>query len=136
MNMATDEEIDSFVAQNRELIERMMRIQKESFDEIEAADESARSVKDAARLVREKSEEFFRNTYITITSPEVQKHFMTASMEFLAGLNAIADAAPLPDYVKEGMDNVRKAGRQASCRVNTDCPNKVRRESGQEESAE
>lgn len=135
MNMATDEEIDSFVAQNRELIERMMRIQKESFDGIEE-DESVRGVRDAARLVREKSEEFFRNTYVTITSPEVQKHFMTASMEFLAGLNAIADAAPLPDYVKEGMDNVRKAGRQASCRVNTDCPNKVRRESGQEESAE
>ena len=125
--MATDEEIERFVADNRELIERMMNIQKESFDRSadmakeftqEALDSTAR----AAELARKQSEEFFKATVDTIASPVVQKHFITASMEFLSGLSAMVGISPLPDYIKTAASDMEKNVKQAACKNNKDCP--------------
>ena len=64
--MATDEEIERFVTENRELVERLMASQK---DKVEAAKEAGRDVARfgaistyyAAEYARKKSEEFSKN---------------------------------------------------------------------------
>ncbi len=132
MKMATDEEIDKFVSDNKELIEKMMRIQKESFQTAvrinkEMTEEAIKSTKAAAENARKKSEEFFKTTYEAITSPIVQKHFMTASIEFLAGLSAMAELAPIPDYMKTGISDFEKNARQTACSMNEDCPAKTKK---------
>ena len=139
--MATDEEIERFVADNRELIERMMNIQKESFDRSadmakeftqEALDSTAR----AAELARKQSEEFFKATYETIANPSVQKHFMEASLEFLAGLTALVEASPIPESMKTAAADLERNARQTACKSNPDCPMKAKKAKATKERAE
>ena len=125
--MATDEEIDRFVADNRDLIERMMEIQMEnartaSLFGRDLAVQMSESAVEAACMVRERSEEFFRETLDTISDPVVQRHFMDASMEFLAGLTALVEAAPMPDFVRTAASDFKSNARSAACRANKDCP--------------
>lgn len=127
MIMATDEEIDRFVAENREFIEKMMAVQKENFEKTselnrEMTDEAIKNTKEAAEIARKKSEEFFKATVDTIASPVVQKHFITASMEFLSGLSAMVEISPLPDYIKTAASDMEKNVKQAACKNNKDCP--------------
>ena len=130
--MATDEEIDRFVADNRDLIERMMEIQMEnartaSLFGRDLAVQMRESAVEAACMVRERSEEFFRETLDTISDPVVQRHFMDASMEFLAGLTALVEAAPMPDFVRTAASDLRSNVRSAACRANKDCPLKAKK---------
>ena len=129
MKMATDEEIQSFVSENKALIEKMMEVQKENLKKAseinkQLAEEAFKNTKDATEYAREKSEEFFKTAYEAVINPDVQRHFMNASMEFFAGLSALIDAAPIPDYVKEDMKDAEKNVRQAACKCNDDCPAK------------
>ena len=128
--MATDEEIDKFVAENRELIERMMLTQK---DNLERTTEIGReftltaieSTFVAAELVRKKSEDFVRSTYESITNPVVQRHFMSAGLEFLAGLSTLVEAAPIPSVVKDTAHDFEKNLKTSACRANENCPAKT-----------
>lgn len=127
--MATDEEIDRFVTENKELIERMMIAQNETIRLMadvnkELAEEALKKTKESAEEARMKSELFFKATMETITSPVVQKHFMNASMEFLAGLTAMIEIAPIPDCVKTSAGEFEKNMKRAACKANTDCPAK------------
>jgi hypothetical protein len=125
--MATDEEIEQFVNENRELVERMMKAHRESFETLsdmnrQATEEAFETTYRAAEMARQRSEEFFKATVGTIASPVVQRHFMNASLEFLAGLTAIAETAPFPDFVRDAADDIQKTARQTACRRNEDCP--------------
>ncbi len=130
--MATDEEIERFVTENRELVERLMASQK---DKVEAAKEAGRDVARfgaistyyAAEYARKKSEEFFVATYKTIANPDVQRHFMASSLEFLAGLTALAESAPMPSYVKDVAQDFEKNMKSAACKANKDCPAKKKK---------
>jgi hypothetical protein len=130
MIMATDEEVEKFVAENRELIERMMSVQKDNLEKTaEVGKEftmlAMESTFVAAEIVRQKSEKFVKDTYNTITNPVVQKHFMTAGMEFLYGLSTIVETAPMPSKVREGAKDLERNLRSAACKSNEGCPAKV-----------
>ena len=127
--MATEEEIQRFVSQNRELIESMMRLQREGA--VEAASMARDATRDAAVLVhdsadqaRERAEEFARATYGMFMDPEVQKHFMAMGMEFVMGLSAMMQKAPIPDFIKETADSTERNIKANACRANQDCARK------------
>jgi hypothetical protein len=111
--MVTDEDLDRFVRENREFIERMMSSRSEDLFRMPAA---------AAELTKIKSEKFFRETAEALANPEVQKHFMMAGLEFMAGLSALVKMSPLPDYVKEAASETESNVRQTACMNNKDCP--------------
>ncbi|MBQ7620922.1 MAG: hypothetical protein IJV02_00715 [Candidatus Methanomethylophilaceae archaeon] len=130
--MATDEEIHKFVNDNRELVERMMTVQKENAEMAKAIGKDViklgfESTYIAADFARRKSEEFFVRTYKMITNPEVQRHFMASGLEFLAGLTALAENAPMPSFMREAAVGVQKNARAAACMINEDCPAKAKR---------
>ncbi len=130
--MATDEEINRFVNDNRELVERMMAVQKENAEMAKAIGKDViklgfESTYIAADFARRKSEEFFVKTYKMITNPEVQRHFMASGLEFLAGLTALAENAPMPSFMREAAVGVQKNARAAACTVNENCPAKAKR---------
>ena len=124
--MATNEEIDRFVSENREMIERMMAIQEEGIRTTaelgrQLTEEAIKVSVMMADIMMKKTEEFVKATFEMLTSPEVQKHFMTAGMETLAGVSAMAELAPMPGFVKTGVLDTERAVRQAACIANPAC---------------
>ncbi len=141
--MATEEEINKFVEENKELIERMMKIRSDFSSTRQAGKDLAISAVEntaaAAAAARSKSEEFFKDTVSTITDPVVQRHFMNASLEFLEGLSTLVAIAPIPDFVKDAASSIEKNARNTACKANKDCPNKAEKieiEAPKEDSAE
>lgn len=102
--MVTDKDIDRFVSDNKELIERMMSIQK-----------------DNAELAKRKGEELIATVFKAFLDPDVQRHFMASGFEILAGLTALVHASPAPDFIKDAVLDIDKNMRTAACRTNEDC---------------
>ncbi len=124
--MATEEEIQRFVSQNKELIESIMRLQKEGAVEAasmtrQAAKEVVSFAEDSADSARVHAEEFAKSAYAMFMDPEVQRHFMTMGLEFFLGVSAMMQRAPIPDFVKETAGSTEKTFRSAACRTNEDC---------------
>ncbi len=124
--MATEEEIRRFVSENRELIESIMRLQREGMVEATAAARDATRdamgfAQDSAQEARARAEEFGRAAYDMFMDPEVQRHFMTMGMEFMLGLSAMMQKAPIPDFVKETAGSTERNMRAAACKTNEDC---------------
>ena len=105
--MVTDKDIDRFVTDNRELIERMMAAQREK--------------------ARSKSEKVLDSTYAIITDPELQMHFITAGLEIIAGLSAIVQLSIMPERMKEAAMGFENSMRAAACKANENCPAKTGR---------
>ncbi len=131
MNMSgySEEEFQSFIKQNRDLIERMMSLQKQAAVETlsagrEIAHEAVGSAVDTADKAKEKTEEFVKTTYNMFTDPEVQKHFMTMGMEFMAGMSSMFQKAPMPEFVKDAAGGVEKNWKQSACKNNDECARK------------
>lgn len=127
--MPTDEEFQEFIRQNKELIEKMMEAQKESpipsrEVRMEIAEDARENTIAAAKLAKDKTEDFVSTTYHMLTDAEVQKHFMTMGMEFIAGLSAMVDKAPIPDKIKNAASDLEKNAKTAACKNNKDCPAK------------
>jgi len=127
--MTTDEQIQSFVDQNRDLVIRMMSIQKDTLDKTvtvgrSMAKDTFENTREVAGIARRRGAEFFGATAAMFTSPTVQRHFINASMEFVAGLTAMAELAPVPDYMKTAATDFEKNFKQAACRANEHCPAK------------
>lgn len=124
--MATEEEIQKFVSENKELIESIMRLQREGVVEAtsaarDATKEAVVFAHDSADAARARAEDFGRAAYSMFMDPEVQRHFMTMGMEFMLGLSAMMQKAPIPDFVKETAGNTEKNFKSAACRANEDC---------------
>lgn len=102
--MVTDKDIDRFVSDNKELIERMMSIQK-----------------DNAELAKRKGEELIAIVFKAFLDPDVQRHFMASGFEILAGLTSLVHASPTPDFIKDAVSDFDKNLRAAACRTNEDC---------------
>ena len=105
----TEEEFQDFVAKNRDLIEKIMVLQKEGVIEVasagrDAAHEAAHVVDDA----RVRAEDFAKATYSMFMDPEVQKHFMAMGMELFMGLSAMMQKAPVPDFVREAAGSTER----------------------------
>lgn len=125
----SDEEFQSFIKQNRDLIERMMSLQKRAAVETlsagrEITHEAVGAAADTAERAREKTVEFVKTTYSMFTDPEVQKHFMTMGMEFMAGMSAMMQKAPMPDFVKDAAGGVEQNWKQSACKNNDECARK------------
>ena len=108
--MVTEKDIDRFVSDNKELIERMMSIQK-----------------DNAELAKKKGEEFIATVFRAFRDPDVQRHFMASGFEILAGITAFVHASPTPDFIKDAVSDFDKNMRAAACRTNEDCLVKTRK---------
>ncbi|MBE6523202.1 MAG: hypothetical protein E7Z62_08810 [Thermoplasmata archaeon] len=102
--MVTEKDIDRFVSDNKEIIERMMSIQK-----------------DNAELAKRKGEELIATVFKAFLDPDVQRHFMASGFEILAGLTALVQASPTPDFIKDAVSDFDKNLRVAACRTNEDC---------------
>ncbi|MBQ8180238.1 MAG: hypothetical protein IJ026_07380 [Candidatus Methanomethylophilaceae archaeon] len=132
-----EEEFQRFVKQNRDLIERMMALQKEAVkgvvtdaasmgrdlthDAVSLASETTGKMRESADATKEKAEEFARTTYGMFTDPTVQKHFMTMGMEFMMGLSAMMQKAPMPDFMKDAASGMEQNWKQSACRNNDEC---------------
>lgn len=141
MKMATDEEIAKFVNENKELVEKMMSMQKDNLQRTaELGKEMTIAAVEATVLVaeyaRHKSEEFIKASFEMLTSPEVQKHFITAGMEVIAGLSMMATLAPVPSIMKGAVTDIEKNIKQTACRNNEDCPVKTHKTELKLEAAE
>lgn len=124
--MATEEEIQKFVSENRALIESMMRLQREGVVEATSAardvtKEAVTFAHDSADAAKARAEEFGKAAYSMFMDPEVQRHFMTMGMEFMLGLSAMMQRAPIPDFVKDTAGSTEKTFRTTACRTNEDC---------------
>ena len=129
MSGYSEEEFQSFIKQNRDLIERMMSLQKQAAVETlsagrEIAHEAVGSAVDTADKAKEKTEEFVKTTYNMFTDPEVQKHFMTMGMEFMAGMSSLFQKAPMPEFVKDAAGGVETNWKQSACKNHDECARK------------
>lgn len=124
--MATEQEIHDFVSKNKELIESMMMLQKEGFTEAASvargtAKTTAEIAQESAEAAKAHAEEFMKSAYSMFMDPEVQRHFVTMGMEFMMGLSAMMQRAPVPDFVKESAGSTERTVKTTACRANEDC---------------
>ncbi len=124
--MATEEEIRRFVSENKALIESMMQLQREGMTEAasvarDSAKDAAAFMKDSAEDAMSRAEDLAKATFGMFTDPEVQRHFVAMGLEFMMGLSAMMQKAPIPDFMKDSADSAGKAVRTAACRANEDC---------------
>lgn len=124
--MTSEEEFQAFVSQNKDLIERMIALQKGAAGEFIGAERAiAREAYGHARGFadqgRARADDMFSAAMATFTDPEVQRHFMNMGMEFFMGMAAMMQRAPMPDFVRTGFNNAESGIRDAACRANQDC---------------
>lgn len=118
----TEQEFQEFVAKNRDLIEKLMLLQKEGAIEVASAGRSAvHEAKDMAEASRQKTEDMAKAVYTMFTDPEVQRHFMAMGMELFMGVSAMMQRAPVPDFVKDVAGSTEKTWKASTCRANEDC---------------
>lgn len=124
--MTGEEEFEAFVRQNRDLIERMIQLQKGAAGEFIGAERAMASemyghTRDFADYGRARTEDLIRSAHSALTDPEVQRHFMNMGMEFFMGMSALMQRAPMPGFVREGISTTGSAFRESACRSNEDC---------------
>ena len=122
----SDEEFEAFVRQNRELIEKMMELQKTNASQMvqkgfDKAEETAHRVEKTVDDMNSHTREVAETAYNAFTDPVVQKHFFNMGMEFAAGMSAILMRAPLPEFMKEAAETTEKNWKQSACRNNDQC---------------
>ncbi|MBE6519024.1 MAG: hypothetical protein E7Z70_05760 [Thermoplasmata archaeon] len=120
--MTTNDDLERFVAQNRELVDCMMKVPK---DTIRAA---AMATYEGARMTNKfakaKGEEAFDAIHSMLLSPDIQKHFIAAGLEFMEGMKALLQSAPVPGFAKDAAEDLEKNTRQIICACNSNCPMK------------
>ena len=134
----TDEEFQDFVANNRELIEMIMRMQNQnpgvgkaggSGEDTYRMGRAMNDMEAHADRMRHRTEEFLQDTYRMVMNPEVQQHFMKMGMEFMMAVTAMMQNAPTPDFMKESVEDVGRTWKRTSCSMNDECearkPSKV-----------
>ncbi len=95
----TEPELEDFVRENLDVLERIIRKEKK------AAEESFRRNKDKVRdrvdQTRKDAKSAAKQTFEAITNPEVHSHFMNAGLEFISGINSLVRSMPRPDFMKD-----------------------------------
>ena len=87
----------------------------------EAADFAKQKTEQAAKYAKEQTEDFMKTTYDMFNDPAIQKHFMSMGIEFMSGMSALMQKAPMPDVVKEAAADMEKNWKQTTCRKNDQC---------------
>ena len=88
-------DIEKFVKENMEEIERILKAQKSSF-------------KEKTEQKKEKAEEMMKSFASLFFSPDIQRHFVRAGIEFLSGVDELIRSAPMPGFVKETMEHAHE----------------------------
>ena len=105
-------DIEEFVKKNKEKIEKILNEQKSSF-------------KEKAEPQMKKAEDVVTGVLSLFLDPEIQKHFVKAGFEVLAGVEEFLKKAPMPDKMKETFDKASGAKetfvKDVMCEVNPDC---------------
>ena len=122
----SEEEFQTFVNENKDLIERMIQLQKGvAVETLSVGREFAHETKDlaeeSAAKAKQKADEALGAAYNMFMDPDVQRHFMTMGMEFFMGMATMMQKAPLPDFVKNAASDSEKNMKDVACRANTDC---------------
>ncbi len=126
--VGTEEKFRDFVEKNRDLIEKIMILQKDGVIEIASIGrEATREAAVSADAAKQRTEDFARAVYSVFTDPEVQRHFMAMGMEFFMGLSAMMQKAPVPDFVKKTVGSTERAWKSSACRANDECGAKGQR---------
>ncbi|MDR2866775.1 MAG: hypothetical protein LBV13_05190 [Methanomassiliicoccaceae archaeon] len=89
-DMSTDEILEFLVRTQRDKIEKILKAQKDS-------------VKEKMGPQKEKIEDALKAGTSLFFNPEIQRHFVKAGMEFLAGMEELIRNIPMPDFMKETM---------------------------------
>ncbi|MBR4684989.1 MAG: hypothetical protein IKP04_00460 [Candidatus Methanomethylophilaceae archaeon] len=120
--MTTNDDLERFVAQNKELVESMMKVPKDTIKA--AAMASYEGVRMTNEFAKAKGQEAFDKIHSTLVSPDIQKHFIAAGLEFMEGMKALLQHAPVPGFAKEAAEDMEKSTRQVICACNPNCPMK------------
>ncbi|MDR3206648.1 MAG: hypothetical protein LBT41_06130 [Candidatus Methanoplasma sp.] len=95
----SDPDLERFFRENRRMVERIIREEKEILFETVKAEK--KKAEDEIDKQSERVKGFAVDAFAAINDPEVQRHFTAVGIEFLMGLNALIQAAPIPDHVKD-----------------------------------
>lgn len=120
-----DPEVERFIRENREMLERMAAYGKEFCDK--TVTEGRNLAEQEVCKARGKSKEVAGEFVNMITDPEVQRHFMTAAMEIMLGVSALVHAAPMPSEFKDMFDKAEEARertQQTACDLTPQCSKK------------
>ena len=101
----TDSELEDFIRENREILERLLRQEKDRAGRIYNKEaQKAEELKGKAEEFKGKAEEKTAEFIAAVTDPEIHKHFMRAGFEILMGAGAMLKAMPMPDKVRSTLD--------------------------------
>lgn len=128
----SEEEFQTFVRDNKDLIERMIQLQKGAAVETlsvgrEFAHDARNLAEESADRARQRTEEAIGAAYSMFMDPEVQRHFMTMGMELVMGITTMMQKAPIPDFVKNAAADSEKNFRDTACRTNEDCARRAQK---------
>ena len=107
--MADDqsEEFRRFILENREIIEKILNEGKE--DSKTRKDEIKENIGEHIDETKEKAKAASESLLTVVTDENVQKHFITACLEFLHFVEAVIEAAPLSPEVREAVNRCQDA---------------------------
>ncbi|MDR0888099.1 MAG: hypothetical protein LBM39_02810 [Candidatus Methanoplasma sp.] len=107
-----DPELEKFFRENREIVEKLLK-------------EERNLIKETVKAERERFEEYVGDPKVKVketandifgafTDPEVQRHFLTVGIELLLGVNALIQAAPIPEEFKDFVKKTEQEGKKAA----------------------
>ena len=120
----TDDEFVEFINASKDRIEALMgkndlRVQIKN---------GAKKAKAKVETASDAVEDSVKKVFNAFFSPEVQKHVISAGVELMLGVSAIAKAMPVPEKVQPVVDKFsefRKNAKSVYCSKNPDCPKKA-----------
>ena len=101
------EEFRRFILENREIIEKILKEGKESEEKIR--DDVKEDLDSHYSETKEKLKGTGEAIFEVMSDDEVQKHFVTACLEFLHFVEAVIKAAPLSPEAREAADKFEEA---------------------------
>jgi len=96
------EEFRRFILENRELIETILKEEKEKLNASEKLDQKKEEAK-------EKAKELNDTVLSVLSDDEVQKHFITGCLEFVHLFEALIKAIPMSPDTREVVDQYEEA---------------------------
>jgi hypothetical protein len=107
-----DPELERFFRENKEIVERLLLEERDLVKETVKAEKER--FEEYIGDPRVKAKETVDGLFGALTDPEVQRHFLTVGIEFLLGVNALIQAAPVPDEFKDFVKRTEHEGKKAA----------------------
>lgn len=95
----TGSDIGNFIKENKEILEEMIRREKEDVEGI--YNRGKDRARERIERTKRESQNSMRQAVNAIMDPEIQGHFMSAGFDFIMGVNALMRAMPQPKFMRE-----------------------------------